>query len=110
MACFIESLIRAHEGLCVSPIIGFVVNDTLMLTVNITVQRDMHLDRLTRSQTGIVGLNDRGDNSYMNSLLRSLYPVRCFRRVRIELIDAMNAKKQTMNGLGGLSHADVEDG
>ena len=91
---------------------GFVVNDTLILRVNVTVQRerDMHLDRLTRIQTGFVGLKDRGDNSFINSLLQCLYHVRRFRRVRNRLLDAMNAKRETTNGLGGLSHADAGDG
>ena len=62
---------------------GFVVNDTLTLTVNITMQRETHLDKLTRSQTGFVGLKDEEDNSYMNSLLQCLYHIRRFRRVRI---------------------------
>ena len=91
---------------------AFVVNDTLILRVNVTVQRerDMHLDRLTRIQTGFVGLKDRGDNSFINSLLQCLYHVRRFRRVRNRLLDAMNAKRETTNGLGGLSHADAGDG
>ena len=66
---------------------GFVVNDTLILRVNVTVQRDMHLDRLTRSQTGFVCLKDRGEDSYVNSLLQCLYHVCRFRRVRIRLLD-----------------------
>ena len=65
--------------------IGFVVNDTLMLTVKISVQRDDHLYRLTRKQTGFVGLKNQGATCYMNSLLQYLYHIRYFRKVRRRL-------------------------
>ena len=88
---------------------GFVVDDTLILTVNITVKGDMDLDRLMRRHTGFVGLQNNGNKSYINSLLQCLYHVRRFRRVRIRLIVVTGAK-ETTNGLGGLSHADAGDG
>ena len=61
---------------------GFVVNDTLVLTVRIGVQRDDHLHRLSRKQTGFVGLKNQGATCYMNSLLQYLYHIRHFRKVR----------------------------
>ena len=87
----------------------FVVNDTLILRVNVTVQRDMDLYRLLRRQTGFVGLKNSGNRRDMNSLLQCLFHVRRFRRVRIQLLNVSNYKK-IVNVLGGLSHADAGDG
>ena len=91
------------------PTTGFVVNDTFLLTVNITVQRDMQMDRQSRRQTGFVGLKARGDNGFINAFLNYLYHVRRFRKVEIRALDVMDAKV-TIYGLGGLSHAYIGDG
>ena len=93
-----------------NPKAGFVVNDTLSITVNITAKRRyMYPDRIMGRQSGFIGLKDREDDVHLNSLLQYLYHLHHFRRVRIRLFDVMDANKEMMNDSGGLSHADVGD-
>jgi hypothetical protein len=60
---------------------GFLLNDTLTIRVEITVQRDERFQYDSRKQTGCVGLKNQGATCYMNSLLQFLYHIPYFRKV-----------------------------
>lgn len=57
------------------------VDNRLVLTVRIKVQRDDQIYRMTREETGYVGLKNQGATCYMNSLLQYLYHISYFRKV-----------------------------
>eukprot|EP00803_Ostreobium_quekettii_P004318 evm.model.scf_1518.4 EVM.evm.TU.scf_1518.4 scf_1518:22440-34055(-) len=59
---------------------GFVIDDTLVLKVKITVQRDERYSYASRKETGYVGLKNQGATCYMNSLLQYLYHLPYFRK------------------------------
>jgi len=59
---------------------GFIVDDTLVLKVRITVHRDERYSFLSRKETGFVGLKNQGATCYMNSLLQYLYHLPYFRK------------------------------
>mmetsp|Transcript_35695 Transcript_35695/g.79387 ORF Transcript_35695/g.79387 Transcript_35695/m.79387 type:complete len:1131 (+) Transcript_35695:131-3523(+) len=59
---------------------GYVVNDTIILRVEIQVQRDERYSYDSRKETGHVGLKNQGATCYMNSLLQYLYHLPYFRK------------------------------
>lgn len=60
---------------------GYVIDDKLELKVSIKVQREDQVYRMTREETGFVGLKNQGATCYMNSLLQYLYHISYFRKV-----------------------------
>ncbi len=67
-----------------NPANGFLVNDTLLLRVELTVLRDEKYNMDARKATGHVGLKNQGATCYMNSLLQYLYNLNYFRTVSDE--------------------------
>ncbi len=63
------------------PAKGYLVDDTLQLRVELTVQRDEKYLYNSRKETGHVGLKNQGGTCYMNSLLQYLYHLPAFRQV-----------------------------
>ncbi|KAF6255465.1 hypothetical protein COO60DRAFT_1641474 [Scenedesmus sp. NREL 46B-D3] len=68
-------------GELLDPERGFIVNDTVKIKVEITVQRDERYYYDSRKETGHVGLKNQGATCYMNSLLQYLYHLPYFRKV-----------------------------
>ncbi len=66
----------------VSPSSGYVRDDgTLIVRVEITIQRDERFTYDSRAETGFVGLKNQGATCYMNSLLQYMFNVPYFRKV-----------------------------
>lgn len=60
---------------------GYLVNDTLVIEAEVTVQRGMdYLQYDSKKETGFVGLKNQGATCYMNSLLQTLYHMPYFRK------------------------------
>jgi len=60
---------------------GYLVNDTLIIEAEVTVQRGMdYLQYDSKKETGFVGLKNQGATCYMNSLLQTLYHIPYFRK------------------------------
>ncbi|KAG1672785.1 hypothetical protein FOA52_002773 [Chlamydomonas sp. UWO 241] len=55
------------------PAAGFIVNDTAVFTVEVTVTPAVPFKDNTRAETGYVGLKNQGATCYMNSLLQYMY-------------------------------------
>lgn len=67
----------------VSATSGYVRDDgTLVVRVEITIQRDERYTYDSRAETGFVGLKNQGATCYMNSLLQYMFNVPYFRKVR----------------------------
>ncbi|KAM7265127.1 hypothetical protein ACFE04_002810 [Oxalis oulophora] len=60
------------------PMIGYLVNDTLILEAEVVVSDYDSYD--SKKETGYVGLKNKADFCYMNSLLQILYHIPCFRK------------------------------
>lgn len=61
---------------------GWLVNDSVLLSVDLHVERDEKYNFDARKATGFVGLKNQGATCYMNSLLQYLYNLAFFRKVR----------------------------
>eukprot|EP00210_Caulerpa_lentillifera_P006758 g6458.t1 len=59
---------------------GYLVDDALTFSVSISVEKDDHLYRMSRKETGFVGLKNQGATEYMNSLLQYLFHINSFRK------------------------------
>eukprot|EP00883_Tetradesmus_obliquus_P008816 jgi/Sobl393_1/19554/SZX64323.1 len=74
---------------------GFIVNDTLKIKVEITVQRDERYYYDSRKETGYVGLKNQGATCYMNSLLQYLYHLPYFRKAVYHMPTSENDEPTT---------------
>eukprot|EP00210_Caulerpa_lentillifera_P006759 g6459.t1 len=59
---------------------GYLFDDAMTFRVSISVEKDDHLYRMSRKETGFVGLKNQGATGYMNSLLQFWFHIGSFRK------------------------------
>lgn len=69
---------------------GFLVDDTIILRVEITIQKDERYAYDSRKETCHVGLKNQGATCYMNSLLQYLFHLPYFRKAVYHMPTAEN--------------------
>lgn len=69
---------------------GFLLEDTIVLKVEITIQKDERYAYDSRKETCHVGLKNQGATCYMNSLLQYLYHLPYFRKAVYHMPTAEN--------------------